>query len=84
VKELFERALASCVEDEGPDGINVSNANQLLGQFYSQRSRAVELPSPDQLEGSNVIEIRKEHLNLSILHFQESVRIYTKVSNTCY
>jgi tetratricopeptide (TPR) repeat protein len=68
VRELYERALAIKLKNDGPDGGNTAISNLNLGHFHNQVSQS-------NLSASK----RKEHLSLSKSYFKEGLRIFTKV-----
>jgi hypothetical protein len=68
VKELFERALAISIKNEGPDGVNTSIGNTNLGYFY-RKLAFTDLTSEENIK----------HLHLSKFYYTEALRIKRKI-----
>jgi tetratricopeptide (TPR) repeat protein len=67
-KELFERSLAICVRDEGPDGVNTALANSHTGQFHYQVAMT-----------SSIVHTKRTQLLLAKSYLDEAVRIESKI-----
>jgi hypothetical protein len=66
--ELYKRALAVPLRNQGPDGTSTSVGNQNLAGFYHILARL-------QL----TIKLKRKYLYLSKSHFEEAVRINLKL-----
>jgi hypothetical protein len=67
-KELFERSLAICVRNEGPDGVNTAVVNIDIGQFHDKLAMT-------SLTGHT----KRPQLILAKSSFEEAVRIGIKI-----
>jgi hypothetical protein len=67
-KDLYERSLVIDIKQSGPDGKNTAVGNHNIGLFYHKLA-----------EQERSAETRIEHLHLSLSHFKEALRIYTKI-----
>jgi ATP/maltotriose-dependent transcriptional regulator MalT len=74
-RDFFERSLAICTRNEGPDGRNTAESTVRIGQFYYQLA----------ILQSTVIS-KRSHLKLAKSYFKEAIHIGTKVmkpTNSC-
>jgi hypothetical protein len=67
-KELHERALIITTQNYGSEGMNTAAMNLNIGGFYYL-----------QAQGSRTAETKRNHLQLSVSKYKESLRIYTVV-----
>jgi tetratricopeptide (TPR) repeat protein len=67
-KELYERSLAICVRDEGPDGANTAAANMEIGQFHYKIAMT-----------SSIVHTKRTQLLLAKSYIDEGVRIEIKI-----
>jgi hypothetical protein len=66
--ELFERSLAICGRNEGPDGVNTAEVNREIGQFHYKIAMA-----------SSVVHTKRTQLLLAKSYSDEAVRIEIKI-----
>jgi tetratricopeptide (TPR) repeat protein len=67
-KELLERALAINIRHQGPDGCNTAVVNILLGLFHRRHAKV-----------NTEVALQKLFLRQAKAHFEEAVRIQTKI-----
>lgn len=66
---LYKRSLAIDIKHDGPDASNTAKSNSSLGQFYQELARR------DQ----PTVELIRMYLLLAKSHFEESLRIRSKM-----
>jgi tetratricopeptide (TPR) repeat protein len=67
-KGLFERSLAICIRNEGPDGVNTAMMSVNIGLYYYQLA-----------ERQPTLDAMKNVLLMSKSHIEEGFRIQTKI-----
>jgi hypothetical protein len=73
-KELYQHSLAIYVKVEGLDGVNTAVGNTNLGHFYFYLALQTHRNSSK----------KREYLQHSIAHFEETFRIYSKIFDDPY
>jgi hypothetical protein len=66
---LYERSLAICIRDKGPDGENVATVNGHIGGFYYKLAK-----------NQSIVDAMRTHLLLAKSHFVEAQRISSKTN----
>jgi tetratricopeptide (TPR) repeat protein len=72
-KELYERSLAICVRNEGPNGANTTTITINIGQFHHKIAMT-----------SSTLHTIRTQLLVAKSYFDEAVRIETKIHNPAH
>jgi hypothetical protein len=67
-RRLYERSLAICIRNKGPDGLNAANGNFYIGDLHNKLAR-----------NQSTLSAMRIHLLLAKFHFIEAQRIWSKI-----